>query len=150
MAGYTWFALFIIFDKRVVPKKYAGRQEVGASGQIVFHVQVVVAELRPDQFGRGKYAHPAGVRRAGVSRRPSNQLFSRVEVRRAVGRPLAQASAYGLRVTGHVRAVPADAQVPRAPGPLLAVASAEAQPENRFGHRRSLKCIILTYINMET
>jgi len=109
MTSYPWIASFIIFDKRVVPKKYAGRQEVGAAWQIVFHVQVVVAEFRPDQLGRGKYAHPAGVRRAGVSRRPSNQLFSRVEVRRAVGRPLAQASAHGFRVTSHVRAVPADA-----------------------------------------
>lgn len=118
----------------MVPKKYAGRQEVGAAWQIVFHVQVVVAEFCPDQFRRGKYAHSAGVSWAWVSRRPSDKLFSSVEVRRAVRRPLAQASAHSLRITSHVRAVPADAQVPRAPRPLLAVTSAKAQPENRFGY----------------
>jgi len=96
MASYTPIARFIVIYRRVVPKKYTGRQEVGAAWQIVFHVQVVVAEFRADQFGRGKYAHPAGVRRTGISRRPSDQLFSSVEVRGAVGRPLAQSSAHGL------------------------------------------------------
>lgn len=109
-----------------VPEEHAGRQQVRAARQVVLHVQVVVAELRPDELGRGEYAHSARVRGTRVPRRPPDQLLARVEVGWAVGRALAQSAAHRLRVARHVRAVPADAQVPRAPRPLFAVPSAEA------------------------
>lgn len=113
------------------PEEHARRQQVGAARQVVLHVQVVVAEFGADQLGRGEYAHPAGVRRARVARRPSDQLLARVEVRRAVGRALAEPPAHRLRVAGHVRAVTPDAQIPRAPRPLFAVPSAaQVQPAN--------------------
>lgn len=113
-----------------IPEEHARGQQVRAARQIVFHVKVVVAEFGADQLGRGEYAHPAGVRRARVARRSSDQLFARVEVRGAVGRALTQSTTNRFRITGHVRAVPPDAQVPGAPRPLLAVTSAEVQPEN--------------------
>lgn len=122
----------LAYDVWRVPEEHAGRQQVRAARQVVLHVQVVVAELRADQLGRGEYAHAARVRGARVPRRPPDQLFARVEVGRAVGRALAQSAAHRLRVAGHVRAVPADAQVARAPRPLFAVPSADAQPANRI------------------
>lgn len=128
-----WFRrrTYRFYQNNGVPEEHAGRQQVRAARQVVLHVQVVVTELGPDQFGRGEYAHAARFRGARVPRRPPDQLFARVEIGRAVGRALAQPAAHRLRVARHVRAVPADAQVPRTPRTLFAVPSAEAQPGNR-------------------